>query len=168
MIYLYSYLAGYLLCLALLSAFGRSRGIDYESRKRNYDDFDYDDWDTNAEAYVVWSLAWPIILVFVFLAGFRQAMTALAQFLIENLEVKEKSQETTTPPAAPHDCRDCWVLRYNAGGASDFVGEVFKFFSMKEAQYWAISQELYYTVTDDPAVLADYCKEHGLDPVDYE
>jgi hypothetical protein len=58
------YILGYVSMLGFLITFGKKFGFDkYDSsRIRSYSD--YEDYDSNAEAYVSWSFAWPILVPF--------------------------------------------------------------------------------------------------------
>ena len=58
------YILGYVSVLSFLITFGKKFGFDkYDSNRiRSYSD--YDDYDSNAEAYVSWSLGWPIFIPF--------------------------------------------------------------------------------------------------------
>ena len=73
------YVAGFFLSLLFLSAFGKSKmNIDYDSVEEKWPD----DWDSNAEAFVAWSLMWPIGAVILAIAGLWMGLTKTAQFLI--------------------------------------------------------------------------------------
>jgi len=58
------YILGYVSMLGFLITFGKKFGFDkYDSNRiRSYSD--YDDYDSNAEAYVFWSVGWPIFVLF--------------------------------------------------------------------------------------------------------
>jgi len=52
---LITYIIGYLISLKLLHTFWKNMGItDYNDRT----DPDYDNWNSNSEAFNAWSLAW--------------------------------------------------------------------------------------------------------------
>lgn len=73
------YVAGLLLSLLILSAFGKSKmNIDYD----NEPDSCPDDWQTNAQAYTAWSIAWPFCLFLLGAVGVWMGLTKLTQFLI--------------------------------------------------------------------------------------
>jgi hypothetical protein len=74
------YAAGFLLSLLILSAFGKSKmNIDFDNDHDKWPD----DWETNAEAYVAWSLAWPLGFILLSLVGVWAGLTKLTQFLID-------------------------------------------------------------------------------------
>ncbi len=73
------YIAGFILSLFFLSAFGKKKlNIDYD----NVEDKWPDDWDSNAEAYVAWSIFWPVTSLLLCIAGVWVGLTKTAQFLI--------------------------------------------------------------------------------------
>lgn len=56
------YILGYVLMLSFLITFGKKFGFDYYDSNRTRDYSDYDDYDSNAEAYLTWSFGWPILI----------------------------------------------------------------------------------------------------------
>lgn len=80
------YAAGFLLTLTFLSAFGKSKmNIDYDNVEEKWPD----DWDSNAEAFVAWSIMWPIALIMITFVGVWVGLTKTAQFLINLFENHE-------------------------------------------------------------------------------
>ena len=74
------YVAGFFLSIILLSAFGKSKmNIDYDNVEEKWPD----DWDSNAEAFVAWSLMWPIGALILTIAGVWIGLTKTTQFLID-------------------------------------------------------------------------------------
>ena len=77
--FLLIYAGGFFLSMILLSAFGKSKfNIDYD----NIDDRWPDDWDSNAEAYTAWSLAWPALFLLLALVGIWAGLVRIAYFFI--------------------------------------------------------------------------------------
>jgi MFS-type transporter involved in bile tolerance (Atg22 family) len=73
------YVIGFILSLIFLSAFGKKKlNIDYDNAEDKWPD----DWDSNAEAYVTWSIAWPLTSLLLIIAGVWVGLTKTAQFLI--------------------------------------------------------------------------------------
>lgn len=59
MIYAITYMAGFLLTLIVLARFGKRLGFDrYDPPHEDY----YDDWESNAHAYVAFSALWPLFV----------------------------------------------------------------------------------------------------------
>lgn len=84
--FLYIYLGGFLASLLFLTAFGKSKlNINYDDDEDKWPD----DWDTNAEAFVAWSIAWPVGFILLTIVGLWMGLTKTAQFLI-NLFSKEQ------------------------------------------------------------------------------
>ena len=55
------YFIGFLICLFILHKFKKELNIDNYDEEKSW--ADYEDYDSNAEAYTVWSIFWPIIFV---------------------------------------------------------------------------------------------------------
>ena len=61
------YPIGFLLTLTFFKYFGVKIGFDYD---RDINDIDwYDDYESNAEAYLVFSVAWPITMTLLIVIG---------------------------------------------------------------------------------------------------
>lgn len=59
MVYAVIYLSGFLLTLVVLARFGKQLGFaNYDPPHPEY----YDDWDSNAQAYVGFSIMWPMFV----------------------------------------------------------------------------------------------------------
>jgi len=54
MIYIVIYIIGFILTLTFLKLFGKKMGIDYDPPHEP----DYDDYENNAQAYLLFSLTW--------------------------------------------------------------------------------------------------------------
>lgn len=80
MIFLIIYIIGYVLNLAILIKFGKSKfGIDYDKPK---DYANMEDWDSNAEAYVTWSFVWPMCwILIIFLLIFKTLVKITSYFI---------------------------------------------------------------------------------------
>ena len=79
------YAAGFVLSLLFLIAFGKSKlDINYDDQEDKWPD----DWDSNAEAYVAWSIAWPATFILISIVGIWVGLTKFTQILI-NLFSKE-------------------------------------------------------------------------------
>jgi len=77
--FLLIYTGGFFLSMILLSAFGKSKfNIDYD----NIDDGWPGAWDSNAEAYTAWSLAWPALFLLLALVGIWAGLVRIAYFFI--------------------------------------------------------------------------------------
>lgn len=56
------YIIGYFLTLFILHRFKKELGVDcYDKKSMDLDE--YDDYESNAEAYVSWSLFWPLLII---------------------------------------------------------------------------------------------------------
>jgi sulfur relay (sulfurtransferase) DsrC/TusE family protein len=66
MVYVITYVIGFIMTLTFLKLFGKKIGIDYDS----FASTDYDDWENNAQAYLAFSITWvitaPMFLIVVF------------------------------------------------------------------------------------------------------
>jgi hypothetical protein len=65
MVYVITYIIGFIMTLTFLKLFGKKIGIDYDSA-----DNSHDDWENNAQAYLAFSITWvitaPMFLIVVF------------------------------------------------------------------------------------------------------
>lgn len=52
---------GFLICLFILHKFKKQLNIDNYDNEKSW--ADYEDYDSNAEAFTVWSMMWPVILI---------------------------------------------------------------------------------------------------------
>jgi len=53
------YIIGFVMTMMFLWKFGKQIGFDYDKPK-NY--VNHDDWDSNKQAYTVFSAAWPVFM----------------------------------------------------------------------------------------------------------
>jgi hypothetical protein len=80
------YVVGFAVSLLFLTAFGKSKlDINYDDQEDKWPD----DWDTNAEAFVAWSIAWPVGFILLSIVGMWMGLTKSAQLLI-NVFSKEQ------------------------------------------------------------------------------
>lgn len=85
-----SYIFGFIFTFIILAFFGKKYfGIDYDGEK-SYADMD--DWNSNAEAYVGWSLAWPIIWIFAFIYLCIISLISLSKFILDKVEKKDEEK----------------------------------------------------------------------------
>ena len=74
------YIIGYVVTLFLFSKYGKSKfGIDYDGPK---DYVNYDDWDSNAQAFASWSLGWPLVYLVLFLCLASKGVMKLSNYFI--------------------------------------------------------------------------------------
>ena len=89
------YAAGFVVTFILLAIFGRKFGIDYDGPK---DYSNYDDYNSNAEAYVAWSVAWPMLAFFGTFIGTYMLLTLLATLILNISWTKEKLPSDSLEP----------------------------------------------------------------------
>lgn len=77
------YITGFFICLILLSMFGKKSGVNFDDRE----DLWPDDFSSNAEAYIVWSFAWPIVALFIFITLIWKGLEKLTKYLINKFEI---------------------------------------------------------------------------------
>ena len=58
------YPIGFLLTLTFFKYFGVKIGFDYDNRKMQWDD-----WDSNEQAFTTFSIFWPVIIPMLLVAG---------------------------------------------------------------------------------------------------
>ncbi len=81
MITLIGYIIGYFITLFLLSKYGKSKlGIDYDKEKTYVN---YDDWDSNAQAFTVFCIVWPLVYVILIILGILKLLTWISNKFIE-------------------------------------------------------------------------------------
>lgn len=85
MIYGIIYIIGIFISFLLWSMFGKKYWIDYDPP---HDD-DYDDWDSNKQAYTTFSLAWPLFFIFVVLAAIWKGLTFIMNFFLKTFNHNE-------------------------------------------------------------------------------
>ena len=77
------YIAGFFLCLIILSMFGKKLGVNYDDREDDW----LDDFDSNASAYITWSFAWPLVAIFGSIALIWKGLEMLTKYLINKFEI---------------------------------------------------------------------------------
>jgi hypothetical protein len=63
-----SYILGFILSVVMLKKFGKALDVDHYDDPKDYSN--YDDWDSNAQAYTSFSIMWPLFWVGMGLGGF--------------------------------------------------------------------------------------------------
>lgn len=58
------YIIGFFLTLTFFKYFGVKIGFDYDNRKMQWDD-----WDTNEQAFTTFSIFWPVIIPMLLVMG---------------------------------------------------------------------------------------------------
>jgi hypothetical protein len=58
------YPIGFLLTLTFFKYFGLKIGFDYDNRK-----MEWDDWDSNEQAFTTFSIFWPVIIPMLLILG---------------------------------------------------------------------------------------------------
>lgn len=81
MILILIYPLGFLLTLTFFKYFGKRIGFDYD-RDVNDNDW-YDDYNSNAEAYLVFSVAWPITMTLLTLIGIWALLRVLVDLYLD-------------------------------------------------------------------------------------
>ena len=81
MILMLIYPIGFLLTLTFFKYFGKRIGFDYD-RDVNDNDW-YDDYGSNAEAYLVFSVIWPITMTLLILIGTWALLRVLVDLYLD-------------------------------------------------------------------------------------
>jgi hypothetical protein len=81
MIALIVYVLGFICTVAFLNKFGKRIGIDYSAPK---DYSNYDDWDSNEQAYTAFGIFWPLVISLLLLAGGWTIAVRLTSWIIKN------------------------------------------------------------------------------------
>jgi hypothetical protein len=71
------YVIGYFVTLILLFKFKKQLGIDSYNEPKTY--VNYDDWSSNAQAYVSWSIGWPLVWVVFTIAMICKGLMLIAK-----------------------------------------------------------------------------------------
>lgn len=71
------YLIGYFVTLILLFKFKKQLDIDSYDEPKTY--VNYDDWSSNAQAYVSWSILWPLVWLVFFLIMIWKGLMLIAK-----------------------------------------------------------------------------------------
>jgi hypothetical protein len=77
--FIITYIIGFIITLFLFIKFGKKLGINYDVEKTYVN---YDDWDSNAQAYTCFSLFWPIVLPILTIFGLGAGLIRLVAYLI--------------------------------------------------------------------------------------
>ena len=80
-IFIEIYLIGFIMTLIFLSKFGKKLGMDY-SQEKTY--VDYDDYDSNLQAYTVFSLTWPLLWIAGIIVGSWKLLTLFGSLFIKD------------------------------------------------------------------------------------
>ena len=75
-----SYLIGYFITIFFLSIFGERMGLGGYDEPRTYVNFD--DYDSNAQAWTFWSMGWPIFSIVLLFFGLIKGMLKLSEIII--------------------------------------------------------------------------------------
>ena len=87
------YFIGFIISLLLLHGFKRVHGFDHYDPP--HDEY-HDGWDSNAQAYVGFSLMWPIFWFFLSIAAFYQGLIKLSMLigkLFEGLSIRSEKKK---------------------------------------------------------------------------
>lgn len=79
MIYVLIYIIGFILTLTFLKLFGKKMGFDYDPPHEP----DYDDWQNNAQAYLVFSLTWIITAPVLLVAGVIKLLCKFSEWFLK-------------------------------------------------------------------------------------
>lgn len=75
------YLVGFILSLTFFKYFGVKIGFNYDDEKTYAD---YDDWDSNAQAFTAFSLFWPIIMPLLLIMGIIKIIFKFSKWYLNN------------------------------------------------------------------------------------
>ena len=81
MILMIIYPIGFLLTLTFFKHFGKRIGFDYDRYEKGNEW--YDDYGSNAEAYLVFSVAWPITMTLLTLIGIWALLRVLVDLYLD-------------------------------------------------------------------------------------
>jgi hypothetical protein len=79
MIYVLIYIVGFILTLTFLKLFGKKMGFDYDPPHEDW----YDDYDNNAQAYLLFSLTWFVTAPMFLIAGIFQLLYQFSQWFLK-------------------------------------------------------------------------------------
>jgi hypothetical protein len=77
--FIITYIIGFIITLFLFIKFGKKIGFDYDVEKTYVN---YDDWDSNAQAYTFFSLLWPIVVPMLTIIGIGAGLISIVAYLI--------------------------------------------------------------------------------------
>jgi hypothetical protein len=72
------YPIGFLLTLTFYKYFGKRIGFDYDPPHEDY----YDDWDSNSDAYLAFSIGWFIVMPMLMIAGIYIVLRNLTKWYL--------------------------------------------------------------------------------------
>ena len=75
------YPIGFLLTITFFKFFGKRIGFDYD-RNEN-DEYWYDDWDSNVQAYTAFSLMWPAMIPMLLIIGIFKLIFKFGEWFIK-------------------------------------------------------------------------------------
>jgi hypothetical protein len=84
------YLVGFLVTFTFFAIFGRKLGINNYDGPKTY--ANYDDYSSNAQAFVTWSLAWPVVWFFGSIFGAFNLLTFLASLVVPPYKPETKTE----------------------------------------------------------------------------
>ena len=79
MMFIITYIIGFIITLFLFIKFGKKIGFDYDVEKTYVN---YDDWSSNAQAYTFFSLFWPIVVPMLTIIGIGAGLISIVAYLI--------------------------------------------------------------------------------------
>jgi uncharacterized membrane protein YkvI len=74
------YILGFILTLVFFKLFGKKIDFDYSGKK----DTDYDDWESNAQAYTAFSIGWIIIIPVLLICGLWKTLLFIVKKFIKD------------------------------------------------------------------------------------
>lgn len=75
------YLLGMILTFGFWAKFGKVIGFDYSGEKTYVN---YDDWDSNSQAYTAFSICWPIMVPILLIAGIIYGLHWLGKQIVKD------------------------------------------------------------------------------------
>ena len=74
------YPIGFLLTLTFFKHFGKRIGFDYD--RQHDEETWYDDWDSNAQAYLTFSLGWFVVMPILIIVAIWAVLNVFAEWYI--------------------------------------------------------------------------------------
>ena len=78
---IFAYVMGFILSFLALGFFGSALGLDYSSK---YKEKDIYDWDSNNQAYLSWSAFWPIFWFMQFIILVCKVLSKLGSLIVKD------------------------------------------------------------------------------------